>query len=217
VLTYDIAPTSDKQKQIPAVPLTVFDPSRNAYVTITTQPIAIRVRPLKNATTLSEEGAGNSAALDIQDIQTEPAVASAPFAPGPVAVWSALALVSCGWLGARTLVRRNGDPASPLLRARRRARRRLERELARATHAAQQADALHRFLAARTGERSEAWVGRDLAAWREERGAGPAPEDLRALAELESELDERIWAGAGTPLERARVLATADRLLEGGL
>jgi hypothetical protein len=217
VLTYDIAPTSDKQKQIPAVPLTVFDPSQNAYVTIATQPIAIRVRALKNATTLSEEGAGNSAALDIQDIQTEPAVASAPFAPGPVAVWSALALVSCGWLGARTLVRRNGDPASPLLRARRRARRVLERELSRATHAAQQADALHRFLAARTGERSEAWVGRDLEAWREARGAGPGREDLRALAELESQLDERIWAGAGTPLERARVLATADRLLEGGL
>jgi hypothetical protein len=219
ILTYDIAPTSDKLKQIPPVPLSVFDPGQNAYVTISTQPVPIRVRPLKHATTLSEEGASTTGALDIQDIQTEPAQTRAPFAPGSALVGSVLALAACGWLGARTLVRRHGDPSSPVLRARRRARRVLERELGRSPRASAQAEALHRFLAARTGERSEAWVGRDLEAWREARPEGQRPQaqDTRALAELEAELDERIWAGAGTPLESARVLAVADRLLEGGL
>jgi len=219
ILTYDIAPTSDKLKQIPPVPLSVFDPKLNAFVTITTQPVAIRVRPLKNATTLAEEGASSAGALDIQDIQTEVEEAQAPFAPGSAAVWSALALCTCGWFGARTLVRRHGDPSSPLLRARRRARRVLERELARATKASEQSQSLHRFLAARTGERSEAWVGRELQAWRETRPElqRPSAEDTRALSELERELDERIWAGSDAPLERARIGAVADQLLEGGL
>jgi len=219
ILTYDIAPTSDKLKQIPPVPLSVFDPKLNAFVTITTQPVAIRVRPLKNATTLAEEGASSAGALDIQDIQTEVQEAQAPFAPGSAAVWSALALCTCGWFGARTLVRRHGDPSSPLLRARRRARRVLERELARATKASEQSQSLHRFLAARTGERSEAWVGRELQAWRETRPElqRPSAEDTRALSELERELDERIWAGSDAPLERARIGAVADQLLEGGL
>jgi BatD DUF11 like domain len=219
ILTYDIAPTNDKQKEIPPVPLTVFDPAQNAYVTITTQPIPIRVRPLKNATTLSEEGPSSAAAIDIQDIQTEPAEARAPFAPGAVAVFSLLALVSGAWLGARTIVRRNGDPASPAQRARRRARRELQRELAGAGSATAQSLALHRFLAARTGERAEAWVGRDLGAWRESRSADgrPTPEALRALAALEAELDEHIWTGGEQPLDRARVLSLAEGLLEEGL
>jgi hypothetical protein len=219
ILTYDIAPTSDKLKQIPPVPLSVFDPKQNAFVTITTQPVPIRVRPLKNATTLAEEGASSAGALDIQDIQTGVQETQAPFAPGSAAVWSALALCTCGWFGARTLVRRHGDPSSPVLRARRRARRVLERELVRATKASEQARSLHRFLAARTGERSEAWVGRELEAWRESRPESqqPSAEHTRALAELECELDQRIWAGSDTPLERARIGAVADQLLKGGL
>ncbi len=219
MLTYDLAPTSDKLKQIPPVPLSVFDPKQNAYVTITTQPVPIRVRPLKHATTLSEEGAVASGALDIQDIQTEPAAVEVPFAPGSGVVWSVLALCSCGWLGARTLVRRHGDPSSPILRARRRARRVLARELARAHKASEQSLALHRFLAARSGERSEAWVGRDLEAWRESQPETrrPGPDEARELAELERELDERIWAGADTPLEPARIASVADRLLRSRL
>jgi hypothetical protein len=116
-------------------------------------------------------------------------------------------------------VRRHGDPSSPLLRARRRAARVLDRELGRTTSASGQSLALHAFLAARTGERSEAWVGRDLEAWREARpeAGRPSAEDVRALAELERELDERIWAGSDTPLERARVLSVAERLVKGGL
>ena len=218
VLTYDLAPTSDKLKQIPPVPLSVFDPRQNAYVTVSTQPVPIRVRPLKHATTLSEEGAGSSGALDIQDIQTEPAESDAPFAPRSAAVWSMLALGSVGWLGARTLVRRRGDPSSPILRARRRARRVLSRDLGRARQASQQSLALHRFLAARSGESAEAWVGRDLESWRESRPEAlrPGTEEARALAELERELDERIWAGADTPVEPARIAAVADRLLKGG-
>jgi len=218
-LTYDLAPTSDKPKQIPPVPLTVFDPKQNAYVTISTQPVPIRVRPLKHSTTLSDEGAGAAGVLDIQDIQTEPATASAPFAPGSAVVGSVLALCACGWLAGRTLVRRNGDPASPRLRARRRARRTLGRELARASKASEQAEALHRFLAARTGERSEAWVGRDFEAWRAARPESerPSAEAARALAQLESEFDAHIWAGTDALLERARVLAVADQLLKGGL
>ncbi len=219
MLTYDIAPTSDKLKQIPPVPLSVFDPRQNAYVTITTQPVPIRVRPLKHATTLSEEGTSASGALDIQDIQTEPAETRAPLVPSAGLVWSVLALCSGGWLGARTLVRRHGDPSSPVQRARRRARRVLLRDLGRARKASEQSLALHRFLAARSGERAEAWVGRDLEAWRESRPEDRRPglEEARALADLERGLDERIWAGADTPLEDARIRAVADRLLKGGL
>ncbi|MBK7641559.1 MAG: BatD family protein [Planctomycetes bacterium] len=219
VVTYDLAPTHDRLKQIPPVPLTVFDPKQGAYVTISTPPVPIRVRPLKNATTLGEERVTNAGSMDIQDIQTEPESASAPFAPSPATVLSLLALCSFGWIGARTLVRRNGDPASPILRARRRARRVLERELSRSPRASEQAQALHRFLAARTGERSEAWVGRDLEAWRESRPEETRPPTQAALslAQLERELDERIWAGSDAPLERARVLAIADELLQGGL
>jgi len=218
-LTYDLAPTNDKLKQIPPVPLSVFDPKQNAYVTISTQPVPIRVRPLKHSTTLSDESAGTAGVLDIQDIQTEPATAQAPFAPGSALVGSVLALCACGWLAGRTLVRQNGDPASPRLRARRRARRTLGRELARATKASEQAQALHRFLAARSGERSEAWVGRDFEAWRTARPESerPSAEDGRALAALEAEFDAHIWAGTDAPLERARVLAVADQLLKGNL
>ena len=134
-------------------------------------------------------------------------------------VGSLLALCASGWFAARRLVRRNGDPASPLLRARRRARRTLVRELARAVKASAQAESLHRFLAARTGERAEAWVGRELEAWRQARPESerPSAEDARVLAELEAAFDERIWAGEDAPLERERVLAVADRLLKGGL
>jgi hypothetical protein len=219
VLTYDLAPTSDQLKEIPAVPLTVFDPRQNAYVTITTQPVPIRVRPLKHAMTLSDEGGGTAGALDIADIQTESEARSEISAPAAALVWAVLGLVSCAWIGARTIVRRNGDPASPLLRARRRARRVLERELRRATSASEQSLALHRFLAARTGENSEAWVGRELSGWREARPEErrPAAQATESLAGLERELDERIWAGSDAALDRARVLAVADELLKGGL
>lgn len=219
VLTYDLAPTSDKLTQIPPVPLSVFDPKQNAYVTIATQPIPIRVRPLKNAKGLGEEGPARGGAYDIRDIQTG-ALALAPGSgPGSLSVWGTLALVACGWIGTRTWVRRQGDPASPAARARRRARKELDRGLSAAGRASEQARALQVFLSSRSGEKPEAWVGRDVQAWAQARPADarPAAEALRALAALESELDREVWGGRDAPLERARIVAVADALLKGGL
>ncbi len=219
VLTYDLAPTTDKLTQIPPVPLSVFDPKQNAYVTITTQPVPIRVRALKNATGLSDEGPAKGGDYDIRDIQTGALALVRGSAPGAVSVWSSLALVACGWIGTRTWVRRQGDPSSPLLRRRRRARKELERQLSGASSAAQQARALQAFLAARSGERAEAWIGRDVLAWREARAEGTRPglDETRALSALLDELDGNCWGGRDVPIERGRILSVADALVKGGL
>jgi len=218
VVTYDLAPISAEVHAIPPVPLVVFDPAKKAYETIATDPIPIRVRPLKNASGLAAEAARPEPGFDIRDIQTEPAEGGEAPSPGRGAVAATFLSLPILWLGLRTVARRRGDPDAPAARARRAARRELRRDLARAETASDQSRALQRFLGARTGEPSLAWVGRDPLVWAEANpDAGLAREGARSLRDLMSRLDERAWARGDEPVESGEIERTADALIRGGL
>jgi hypothetical protein len=217
-VTYDLAPISPEVQAIPPIPLIVFDPSKKAYVTLSTDRIPIRVRPLKNPSGLAAETSRPEPGLDIRDVQTEPSRERDLPAPGGGAIAGALLSVPALWLGLRTAVRRRGDPDAPAARARRAARRALRRELALAKTASEQERALQRFLAARTGEPSQAWIGRDPIAWNRS-GASPRlpAEEAKLLRDLLERLDERAWARGDAAVEASELEGAADRLLKGGL
>lgn len=219
-VTYDLAPLSSDVKTIPPVPLSVFDTDKGAYTTVTTAPIEIQVRALKNAVELAPEGVRSAVVVDLRDLKTTSTASGDLSGPGARSLSIVAAGVFGGWLLLRRAVRRNGDPDAPRQRARRRARRDLEQALASATTSSSQAHALATFLGARTGESSEAWVGRDVRAWERTRGDGAAPLERGALDELQktlAALDERTWAGNDEALDRATLLQLADRLVKGGL
>lgn len=227
VATYDIAPRSDTVTAIPPLPLSVYDPAQRAYVTVSTDEIPIRVRPLKNASGLGLEISRPEKSFDLADIQTEPSRETDPPRPGGGAIGTALVAIPILWLGLRTAVRRRGDPDAPIARVRRAAKRVLRRDLARAETASDQARALQRFLAARTGEPEQAWVGRDAVAWaraRAERNAHDGGEvatlpgeSVRALAEILASLDERAWARGDEPIDAREIERVAELVAGGGL
>jgi hypothetical protein len=235
VVIYDLSPISPDVAAIPPIPLTLFDPSKKAYASIATDAIPIRVRPLKKTSGITAETSRPEPGLDIRDIQTEPARERELPRPGGGTIVAALLGLTVLWFGLRTAVRRRGDPDAPLARARRAARRALRRDLAGARTASDQARALQRFLAARTGEPAPAWIGRDALAWarsdaddrREDRvepwatgarGSARLPEeDARALAALMASLDERAWARSDEAIEAREIEGIAERLVRGGL
>ena len=216
-VVYDLAPISPDVKEIPPIPLDVYDPAKKAYVKVETQPLAIQVRPLKNAVSLGVEDGKPGTALDIRDIDAKPIAGAHAEVRRGWMPWSALGAVFFGWIALRTWVRKQGDPDAPRARARRNAAKVLARELGSAAKASEQARALERFLAARTGESPNAWLGRDVVAWTEESGASLGVDDARALAATRAKLDEREWAGTDQPIERAELVALAERLVKGGL
>jgi hypothetical protein len=74
-------------------------------------------------------------------------------------------------------------------------------------------EAFCEFLGARSRESREAWVGRHG-------GAGASRLSRELAAELERELrslERAAWSGDAAEVDRGRVLALADRLIEGGL
>jgi hypothetical protein len=227
VATYDLAPISESVTEIPPLPLSVYDPSLEIYVSVATAPIAVRVRPLKNVSGLGPEVSRSETSFDIADIQTEPSADRGLPEPGGGAIGGALVAIPILWLGLRTAVRRRGDPDAPIARARRAAKRVLRRDLARSKSASDQSRALQRYLAARTGEASQAWVGRDPLAWaragaeraaREGELAVTLPEtDARSLADLLAKLDERAWARGDEPIEASEIERIAERVAGGGL
>ncbi|MFN0007696.1 MAG: BatD family protein [Planctomycetota bacterium] len=227
VATYDIAPKSEAVRAIPPLPLSVYDPARKAYVTVSTDEIPIRVRPLENASGLTEEVSRPEKSFDLADIQTEPSREGDLPRPGGGTIGAVFAAIPLLWLGLRTAVRRRADPDAPISRARRAAKRVLRRDLAGARTASDQARALQRFLAARTGEPAQAWVGRDAVRWahglleRNARGGGAvatlSDEHARALAELLATLDERAWARGDAPIDAREIERVADRVAGGGL
>ena len=74
------------------------------------------------------------------------------------------------------------------------------------------------FLAARTGESSQAWLGRDAHEWCRDNGISIDSETLDALDRVTAQLDERSYAGGtDSQIEAAQILAVADRLVNGGL
>ncbi len=229
-VTYDLVPTSPEITEIPPVPLWIFDTKTETYRTIETENVPIRVRAPKSTSTLTTEGE-HGPVSDIRDIEVQPAEADALPRPGAATLGVAFVGVPVGWLLLRAFARRRGDPNAPEQRARRRARRELARALTRAGTPAEQGAALVHFLAARTGEPEQAWLGRDPIEWARERATrsldpdgtnqgAPAQEALRELTALFDELDLHTWGGQGTastPLPRERILAVAEKLEAGGL
>lgn len=219
-VTYDLAPLTSQVTRIPPLPLQVFDPELGQYKTVESNPIEIRVRALENAVSLAPGDEEAHLGADVRDIV---AVAKpAPgrnSGPGAVTLGGLLALTPLLWLGVRTSVRRRGDPDAPLERRRRRARRALERGLANAHDAKQQLDAFHEFLAARTKEPEQAWLGRDVRGFRAEHPLGEGLDDaaVESLGTLLDDLNRAAYGGDGGALDRERITRTARELIGGGL
>ena len=87
---------------------------------------------------------------------------------------------------------------------------------ARASGPQDELAALHAFLADRSGQSEESWVGRDLS---EPVSATPkaAELDLAELDELIGRLERAVWTGGGHRVGQSEVLSVADRLIGGGL
>ncbi|MED6333903.1 MAG: BatD family protein [Planctomycetota bacterium] len=219
-VVYDLAPISAVVSEIPALPLSVFDPARGAYVTVSTEPIPIRVRPLENESALAAAEGADGRTLALLDIQTAPENGSESPGPGAGSIGAAALAVLLAWLAGRFAVRRRGDPDSARARARRGARRALARDLRGASSAGGQAAAVHRFLAARTGRPAVAWEGSDpvefLRRLAADQGGAPPEEGAHELAGVLSELEARHWNGDDAPLEIGRLINAAERAMEGG-
>ncbi len=217
-VVYDLAPITPQVSAIPPLPLSVYDPVRKAYTVVATEPIPIRVRALTKAASLGAAPGVSTTTFDIRDIQTSAEPSAGPsLRPGLGALFGALLAVVISWLLGRTLVRRRGDPDAPRARARRAARKRLVRDLAGAGSASQEARALQQFLAARSGESAQAWIGRDAVRWAHEHAGAFAEDAARDLDALLSDLDQRTYAGRDEALGAGHIVGVADRCMEGGL
>jgi len=225
-VVYDLAPLSAEVEAIPPLPLTVFDPESWTYRTLATEPIPIRVRALRAGAGLPlAEGEERRYAEDLRDIDARPiegvAVPAEPSARVRLARLGLGTLVlGLGWLQLRRSARRRGDPSLPAARARRTALRDFERALKRATDAASELAAVHAFLAARSGERAEAWVGADVRARVLERaGADARPGLAEADAALQRSVDALeacVWGEASARPAHADLLASARELTREG-
>lgn len=219
-VTYDLAPLTSQVTRIPPLPLQVFDPELGRYLAVESDPIEIRVRALENAISLAPEDGERRYGSDVLDIV---AVATGGrddgSAPGPGVLGGLLALTPLLWLGVRTSVRRRGDPDAPLERRRRRARRSLARGLASASDAKQQLEAFQEFLAARTKQPEQAWLGRGVEEFcREHPATGDLSETTREAFEgLLADLNRAAFGGAGGTVDRTRIDRLAGELIGGGL
>lgn len=218
-IVYDIAPMSPDVKEIPPLPLSVFDPEAGQYTTVQTVALPIRVRALAKGSGLEVEGEGGSkSARDLRDIHSEALATLKWTRPGPWGIGVALASAPLVWFALRSVARRRGDPDAPLERRRRKARKQLMKRLAAARSAREELDALHDFLAARTREPREAWQGRDVKGYLLTRPPPrPSEGDVAELDALVRELERETWAGSGTALPRERIETVSQRLIGGGL
>jgi hypothetical protein len=212
-VVYDLAPISSRPTEIPPVPLHVYDPRAGRYTVVQSDPIPIRVRALERDGGLARETEERRFEKDVRDVVDRPGPRrdASPLAPAPFL--GIVASLPIAWLALRGAVRRRSDPDAPAERARRKARRRLARELAKARDARARLDALHGFLAMRTGESREAWIGRRVSG-----GAGSAsPEAVKPLDEAIAELEGAVWGGRAEAVTRERLLRAADEAVRGGL
>lgn len=215
-VVYDLVPISPEVTEIPPVPLWTFNSSTERYELVETDPVPIRVRALESAHGLDDLESGFGGTVDVRDVHTEPVTEAGPPRPGVALTTSSLFAVPLFWGLARIFVRRRGAPDAPVERRRRAAYRNLKRALSRAKSASDQARAVHVFLAARTREPEQAWVGRSPADWSGPQGT-LSEAGGRRLTELLAELDERAYAGDDAPAERGPLLTTARSLIAGGL
>ncbi|TAJ14564.1 MAG: hypothetical protein EPO68_12695 [Planctomycetota bacterium] len=212
LVEYDLAPLSTDVKQVPALPLWVYDTGKRAYQEIATEPLSIHVRPLRDAAKLRALGNVDSFDDDLADIASGLAADGGARAAGPrPALWlAALGGLGVAWLALRAFVRRAGDPATPRARARRRALRELERALQQARDANDDRAAWLEFLAQRSGESAAAWDGRDAL-------RGPAQAQAGKLAAAQRRIDAAVWGGSPERVRREELLALAGELVEAGL
>ncbi|MCP3919240.1 MAG: protein BatD [bacterium] len=217
-VTYDLIPVSSDIEEIPPVPLWTFDTRIEAYRKIETDSVPIRVRRLERGNELMTDDEEGGSVFDIRDIKSEPNTSSGLPPIGGGTLLGALFSMPFAWLVGRMLLRhRRSDPSAPLERRSRAAPRKLSKGLRRAGTAAAQAECLHAFLAARTREGEQAWLGRDPLEWREAVDADVEEGALRELKDVLGELDRRTYAGDGKPLDASRVRGAASQLVKGGL
>jgi hypothetical protein len=220
-VTYDLVPTSPEVDEIPGLPLWIFDPLLEVYREIETEPVSIRVRPLAEGVGLGleeEQARGDGVLIDIRDLHLTPAGDEDLTRPGAGRVVGAFFAIGLIWFVGRKYVRRRGDPDSIEARRRRAAARALRRGLKAASSARGQAEVFQGFLAARTGEAQQAWLGRDARRWSADAdGAQLDPALASELGDLLAQLDQRTWAGDGRPLEISVLVSLSDRLMKGGL
>ncbi len=217
-VVYDIAPLKTETTEIPSLETPYFDPETMQYGRAKTAPIAIHVRPLKNEKSLADANASEHDSRDLVDIdaraERRPEL---PRIPGGLVLGGLIAAPAIG-LSLRRWARVNGDPDAPAAKRRRRAKKRLAKELSTAREPLAQQSAFCEFLAARTAEPREAWIGRrvhDGVALKLDRGL--EPELARELDGQLDELERAAWSGESRSIDNQRVLALADRLIAGGL
>jgi hypothetical protein len=216
-VTYDLAPLDERVTELPALELPYFDVERWEYRRLGTRPIPIRVRPLEGEGALSER---ERFAEDLRDIRTAVVApgGARSSAPSLEALLGASAGILLGWAALRTVVRAGGrDPASELERRRRRALRRFERELRTSLDPETDLRAFAGFVAARAGEETEAWIGRDVReAFGPRSSRALPPDSLELLERTQRELEAAVF-GDGERVARAELSQVAKDLLEEGL
>jgi hypothetical protein len=212
LVEYDLAPLSTDVKQVPALPLWVYDTGKRSYQEVATEPLSIHVRPLRDAAKLAALGKIDSFDDDLADIASGLAEDGGARAarPRPVLWLAAFGAVGVAWLVLRALVRRAGDPAAPRARARRRALRELDRALQQARDANEDRAAWLAFLASRTGESAAAWDGRAAL-------QGDARAQGAKFAAAQRRIDAAVWGGSPDRVRREELLALAGELVEAGL
>ncbi|MBL6757382.1 MAG: BatD family protein [Planctomycetes bacterium] len=199
VVTYDLVPLDPAVKEVPGVPLSVFDTGSGRFITTSTEPIEIRVTATAGADGdpfgPTEEAEPPLVMRDIQPRQGSAGEGPGP-GPGPLLGGLMLAAAIAGWATLRGAVRRRGDPAGVRARQRRAALSSLRRELRTARGPEDSAAALERFLARRSGSSPEFWIGRSSLS-----AAGAtdvSPELEQRFAALRGELDRALFGGEGS-------------------
>lgn len=240
IITYDLVPMSADVKEIPPVPLSVFDTSTETFVTLTSEPMEIRVRATEPGTEdpfagLEEEG--EEPVLAMRDIAVRPdrEPADSLWARGPGAGAAALSLLAAvvGWVSLRRFTKRRGNPAGIVARRRRAALGRLERDLgsrAAKSDPRLRSVALETFLSARTNTAVGHWIGRSQFEAEDLPSGNFEPSDdlQRSFDALRSALDRPVFGGeasdgvSGANLQVAggdknAIVAFAKKTIEEGL
>ena len=214
VVIYDLAPRDAMVTEVPAVRLSVFNPSSGKYVDIETSSIPIKVRLPEGFEGLTAEGGGEVIGFDLHDIATTPRTDSS--GPSTRILFGFPLVALLGWIVLRREVRRRGDPGSMSARRRRRSRRKLMRGLRSAGNAREQASALQAFLGDRTAMEATAWEGQELSSY----AKGDSEIDrsaVVALDEVMAKLEAAVWSGESAPLETTEIISAADEAMGGGL
>lgn len=219
---YDLVPLGPEVEAIPPITFPFFDTEAWEYRRLETPRLPIRVRPLEGRGLEGEEERPRGPLVPPHGLRHAPFEGSeVSLPPGPTdgALGGMLAAVLLTWLALRTAARRGGiDPGAPLQRRRRRALARLRRDLTRSRDPEGDLAAWTRFVAARTGERPEAWAGRDVRQWAEssEFGARLTPFVIGELEHTGRALEAVVFGG-GERVRPSKILFSARGVLEEGL